>query len=67
MSKQQVPRWLRAEDVARMLHVSPKTVGRWANEGKLAYVRTIGRHRRYDPDVVARLVEKLDRSDTVAP
>jgi DNA-binding transcriptional MerR regulator len=30
-----------------MLNVTPRTVGRYAREGKLPYRRTIGGHRRY--------------------
>jgi hypothetical protein len=31
----EVPHYLRAAEVADILHVSPKTVSRWAKEGKL--------------------------------
>ncbi len=33
--------------VAEMLCVSPSTVTRWADEGRLTCVRTLGGHRRY--------------------
>ena len=33
--------------VAELLCVSPSTVTRWADEGKLTCVRTLGGHRRY--------------------
>jgi excisionase family DNA binding protein len=52
-------RFLEAGKVASMLHVSPKTVARWSNEGKLPYVRTLGGHRRYDPLVIKALAERL--------
>jgi excisionase family DNA binding protein len=39
--------YLLAAHVGRLLHVSPKTVSRWAKEGKLPYVRTLGGHRRF--------------------
>ena len=39
--------YLRTADVARVLHVSTKTVSRWANDKKLPYMRTLGGHRRY--------------------
>ena len=47
--------------VAAMLHVSPKTVTRWATEGKLPVAfKTLGGGRRlYDPNVIAQLAEKL--------
>jgi excisionase family DNA binding protein len=34
-------------EVALMFRVDPKTVTRWANEGKLTSVRTVGGQRRY--------------------
>ena len=30
------PVYLRTSEVARMLHVSPKTVSRWAKEGRIS-------------------------------
>src|SRR5687767_12849836 len=33
--------------VAAILQVSPKTITRWAKEGKLSAQRTLGGHRRY--------------------
>jgi excisionase family DNA binding protein len=60
------PRFLAAGEVAELLHVSPKTISRWANEKKLPFVRTIGGHRRFDPAVVAAVIARLGRSDGVA-
>jgi excisionase family DNA binding protein len=55
--------YLRAGEVADLLHVSPKTVGRWAREGRLSHVATLGGHRRY-----ARMdIERLAASLLVAP
>jgi len=51
--------WLRAAEVAARLHVSPKTVTRWAKDGRLPYRRTLGGHRRYDPDRIDLLVRAL--------
>lgn len=34
-------------EVAAMFRVDPKTVTRWATEGRLDSVRTLGGHRRY--------------------
>jgi excisionase family DNA binding protein len=43
-------------EVAAMFRVSPKTVTRWAREGKLSCVRTLGGHRRYHRAEVLRLL-----------
>ena len=49
-----LPSYLRAAEVADILHVSPKTVSRWAKEGKLLFLKTLGGHRR-DPEAEIRL------------
>jgi excisionase family DNA binding protein len=51
--------WLRTSQAAARLHVSPKTVARWASEGRLTHRRTLGGHRRFDPDLLDALVEAL--------
>jgi excisionase family DNA binding protein len=51
--------WLRTSEAAARLHVSPKTVARWAKEGRLAHRRTLGGHRRYDPELLDQLVDAL--------
>ena len=50
-------------EVARVFRVDAKTVSRWALEGKLPYIRTLGGHRRYPRDEVMRLLE--DRAQLV--
>lgn len=47
------PSYLRTQEVADILFVSPKTVSRWAKEGRLPFLRTLGGHRRY-PEVEIR-------------
>ena len=51
--------YLRAGEVAELLHVSPKTVGRWARDGKLSHVATLGGHRRYARRDIERLAASL--------
>ena len=52
-------RLLTPGEVARMFRVTPKTVARWANTGRLASVRTLGGHRRYrERDVSEVLTEQ---------
>jgi hypothetical protein len=48
-NRDQPPCHLGTAEVAALLHVSPKTVARWAKEGKLplSLMRTLGGHRRY--------------------
>ena len=53
------PRYLRAAEVADILHVSPKTVSRWAKEGKLPFMKTLGGHRRYPEAKIRQLVDQL--------
>lgn len=40
-------RLLTPAEVASMFRVDPKTVTRWARDGRLTAVRTLGGHRRY--------------------
>ena len=51
--------WLTASQAARRLHVSAKTVTRWASDGRLEHRRTLGGHRRYDPELIDALVQAL--------
>ncbi len=53
------PAFLRTAEVAGILHVSPKTVSRWAKEGKLPFLRTLGGHRRYPEQEVRELADRL--------
>jgi excisionase family DNA binding protein len=47
---------LRAAEAAAIMQVSPKTISRWAKEGKLPFVRTLGGHRRYPETALRKLV-----------
>jgi excisionase family DNA binding protein len=53
------PSYLRTAEVADILHVSPKTVSRWAKEGKLPFLRTLGGHRRYPAGEIRQLADEL--------
>jgi excisionase family DNA binding protein len=49
--------YLTPSEAAKRLHVSPNTIARWANEGRIPCVVTLGGHRRFRPrdiDAVAR-------------
>ena len=54
-------------EAARLLEVCPKTVSRWANEGKIPHHRTVGGHRRFSSSSVRALVEALVRQRKPAP
>jgi excisionase family DNA binding protein len=41
------------------MQVSPKTVSRWATEGKLPFLKTLGGHRRYPAAEIHQLASQL--------
>lgn len=51
-------RYLTRAAVARLFEVSPGTVARWAREGKLPFVLTLGGQRRYRWDEIVYLMRK---------
>ena len=57
---------LRTAEVADLLHVSPKTVSRWAKEGKLPFLRTLGGHRRYPEHEIRELAAGLAQDVTAS-
>ncbi len=63
MAEDKGDRYLRTAEVARILHVSPKTVTRWAKDGKLPHSRTLGGHRRFP----AKAIEKVARGMIESP
>jgi excisionase family DNA binding protein len=56
--------FLRPAELADLLSVSPKTVSRWAKEGKLPFLKTLGGHRRYPAAEIERLVDVLRHEPT---
>jgi excisionase family DNA binding protein len=46
-------------EVASLFRVDPKTVTRWAKEGKLTSIRTLGGHRRYKDSEVKALLNTV--------
>jgi excisionase family DNA binding protein len=55
----ELSRYLRTTEVAGILQVSPKTVSRWATEGKLPFLRTLGGQRRYPATEIRELADEL--------
>jgi excisionase family DNA binding protein len=51
--------YMRTAEAAKVLHVSPKTVSRWAKEGKIPHVVTLGGHRRFPASAVHELAQRL--------
>ena len=51
--------YLSRAEVAQLFNVSPSTVTRWADEGKLVCVKTLGGHRRYQKESIIELVHNL--------
>ena len=58
------PSYLHTAEVADLLHVSPKTVSRWAKEGKLPFLKTLGGHRRYPEAEIRELATELREEAT---
>jgi excisionase family DNA binding protein len=54
-------------EAARSLHVSPKTINRWANEGRIPCIVTLGGHRRFRrEDIDAASVQMSERGVALA-
>jgi excisionase family DNA binding protein len=51
--------FLYTSQVADILHDSPKTIARWAKDGRLPYRRTLGGHRRYPETAIRELAASL--------
>ena len=58
------PKYLRAAKVAAILQVPAKTVSRWATEGKLPFLKTLGGHRRYPAAEIRQLADELQVQPT---
>jgi excisionase family DNA binding protein len=54
-----VEQFLFTSQVADLLHVSPKTITRWAKDGRLPFQRTLGGHRRYPEAAIRELAASL--------
>ena len=57
--------YLRAAEAAALLHVSPKTISRWAREGKLGHVVTLGGHRRFSREDIEALADRMAIAEDV--
>jgi DNA-binding transcriptional MerR regulator len=66
MAEQTRPVYVRAGDVARLFHVSPKTVARWSNQGRLPHSVTLGGHRRYPLNEMRELAGRMQAAPSTA-
>lgn len=51
-----LPELLRPEEVGEAMNVNPRTVTRWAADGIIPAIRTLGRHRRIPTETVLALL-----------
>lgn len=51
--------YLTVGEVARLLHVSPKTISRWAALDLMPCLVTLGGHRRFHREDVAAIVRRM--------
>ena len=56
--------YLTPGQVARMLGVSPKTVNRWASDGRIPCAVTLGGHRRFRADVIRSVAASMGMAAT---
>ena len=59
--------YLTPGQVARILGVSPKTVNRWANDGRIPCALTLGGHRRFRVDVIRNVAASMGLDDPTDP
>jgi excisionase family DNA binding protein len=52
-------RYLTPGEVARALGVSPRTIDRWADLGRIPCIVTLGGHRRFTADAVETLALRM--------
>jgi excisionase family DNA binding protein len=60
-------RLLTPSEVAALFRVDPKTVTRWAQQGKIHSIRTLGGHRRYSEAEVQAFLEGEQPEPTQRP
>jgi excisionase family DNA binding protein len=54
--------FLTRSETAKLLAVSPNTVSRWAQEGRLPSLLTLGGHHRFDREQIEQLRQSLYRA-----
>lgn len=56
--EREAEQYLRVGEVAALFHVSPKTIARWADEGRLPHIVTLGGHRRFPARAIEELIQQ---------
>jgi excisionase family DNA binding protein len=51
--------YIRTAEAAKILGKSPKTVSRWARDGRLPHLVTLGGHRRFPAAAVNELARQM--------
>jgi len=57
--------YLTPRDAARILCVSGRTVSRWADQGRLPHIVTLGGHRRFRRSDVEKVLDSSRRFQNV--
>ena len=57
--------FLKTAEVARLLHVSPKTIARWSVEKRLPHTITPGGHRRFPATAIRELADRLETASHI--
>ena len=52
--------YIRTAEAAKILGRSPKTISRWARDGKLPHLVTLGGHRRFPAVAVYELARQME-------
>lgn len=58
---------LSSGEVAELFGVHSKTVARWADDGKIKVLRTLGGHRRFRREDVEELLAEQDAPEPTNP
>lgn len=52
---------LTPKEVGELFRVDPRTVTKWATDGKLPFVMTLGNHRRYPRKLIEGIIAEEQR------
>jgi excisionase family DNA binding protein len=55
--------YLRPSEAAQLLHVSIKSLNRWADEGRVRCITTLGGHRRFPRDEIDAVALRMAGSE----